>query len=233
MKKVLLVEHAPGRADGFLNFISEHQSPVKLLVWRCYKEASPPQSDINGLILSGGPMMVNELKNDQYDFFQAERNLIQLAKERELPTLGICLGAEILCDYFGGHIEPQQWVVGWHAVEILKEASVDPLFSGITSFTTFQYHRDHLARLPCKALTLVRSVNSTFEAFRIGNSFPIWGCIFHPEMEVKQVQSVFDSNPDVFTQHGVSRNELAPFDDGRRNRHLLLHNFFKIVLDNS
>ena len=230
-KRVLLVEHESGRTDGFLNFVHEHQLKVELDTWRPYLRNPLPNLDFDGLILGGGPMMVRDLKKrkGRFAFYQSELDLIEQLARRNCPILGICLGSQILCDFFGGRVVSGKQAVGWYPVTVHENVS-DPLFnSPKLSFPTFHYHRDHLIQLPQGAVPLASSRVSKYEAYRLDRERRIWGCLFHPEMEVRQVQSVFDQNPGLFTRHEICRSDLAPFDDGRLNRHSILRNFFEIV----
>ncbi len=228
MKPLLIIEHAPGRAYGFLSCIRQHSSPVEPVIWKCYETDSCPTSDFAGLIIAGGPMMVSDLVAKKYSFFAAEQEVIRQACARDIPTLGVCLGAEILCDMFGGRVEPGDWVVGWHNVTLVHSGIYDPLFGDVEErFQTFQFHRDHLSVLPPDAVTLATSDTTKTEAFRLPGS--TWACLFHPEMEVTQVQDLHDGTPEGFGRFIRERRDLAPYDDGRSSRHGLLGNFFRIV----
>lgn len=234
IKNVLIVEHAEGRADGFMNFIHEHDVAVIAHVWKPYRDKKPPRKRWGGIILSGGPMMVSDLKasaKKEYPFFPYEQGLVDTAYKNDVPVLGICLGAQIICDHFGGTVIKGKWIVGWHTVRPIT--TKDVLFREIDgNITTFQLHRDHLAVLPPTNVLLADSTNDAHEAFRLGRK-RMWGCVFHPEFEVKKVQTIFDTNQKTFARQGIAiaKSALAPFDDGRKNRHRILANFFKIVCE--
>lgn len=226
-KTALLVEHAPARADGFVNFFHEYRPAVHLETWRCYAGGGPPTTSFDGLVLSGGPMMVGDLRAGKYPFFDKERLLIDQAVREQLPVLGVCLGSQILCDHFGGTVEPGAWVTGWQQIDTAEATLDDPLFATLHRFTVFQYHRDHLVALPPGAVCLATSSTTRHEAFRLQNN--VWGCLFHPEIEIRQVLQVNDDDPDIFRPRGLTRSDLAVLDDGRAGRHTLLTKFFQRV----
>lgn len=55
-----------------------------------------------GLLVFGGPMSAN----DESDFIRAETRLMERALAADLPTLGICLGAQIMARALGGQVAP-------------------------------------------------------------------------------------------------------------------------------
>lgn len=235
MKRIMLIEHAPGRADGFLSYHESARPSVELVTWRCYESAVPPSEPYDGLILSGGPMMVGDMAADAdvHPFYRHELELIDRAVQDGLPVLGVCLGSQILCHQYGGKVGPKQWVVGWHEVHLSGgyPDSYDKLMAGVSGkFVTFQFHRDHLLQLPPGALPLATSPRSFWEAFRLNKDLMVWGCIFHPEFEVPQAQHVFDVAPKRFSEAGLSRDQLAPVADGQTDRHRMLGNFFGLFV---
>src|SRR4051812_9312248 len=54
----------------------------------------PPHDEVAGAVVMGGPMNVEEV--GRFPGLAAEREWLEEALRRELPLLGICLGAQLL-----------------------------------------------------------------------------------------------------------------------------------------
>jgi len=80
------------------------------------------------LVVMGGPM--SAASDDGFPTRHAELRLLADALGRELPILGICLGAQLLAVAAGGsvHTGPQP-EIGWGTVCLTSEAQSDPLFA--------------------------------------------------------------------------------------------------------
>jgi GMP synthase (glutamine-hydrolysing) len=230
-KTVLVVEHAPRRANGILRHLARSADlGLGCHLWRCYEDQSPPEIKFDGLVLSGGPMMVDELTRGIHQFYPAERALILAAEDAGVPVLGMCLGAQVLAQVFGGVVSPRKWAVGWHTVRPTAAAAGDELFSTIDSFMTFELHRDYVTTLPPEAIELATSDNSGNEAFRISKKSQVWGCVFHPEIDPDEADRIYQIDPQLFMSCGVQRFQLRPPDDGGNSRRKLFSNFAQLVV---
>jgi GMP synthase-like glutamine amidotransferase len=90
----------------------------------------------------GGPMNVYE--EAQYPVLRDETRFLQMAAARDLPVLGICLGAQMIAKAAGAavtknHVEE----VGWRTVNLTGEGLADRLFRGLPrALPVFQWHGD-------------------------------------------------------------------------------------------
>jgi GMP synthase (glutamine-hydrolysing) len=106
------------------------------------------------------------------------RDVLREALRRQVPVLGICLGAELLAEAAGGltHTCAPEW--GYHDVELLPAAREDALLGDLPGrFATFQAH-NYGFDLPPGAVALAGAPDA-LQAFRVGEK--AWGIQFHPE----------------------------------------------------
>lgn len=143
-------------------------------------------------------------KNSVYDtdvetaWFNRELEVIEEAEDRGVPILGICFGAQALCRYHGGVVEPSlNPEIGWYEVEAHNN-------SGIAAGPWFEYHFDHCS-LPPEAELLATSPLAV-QAFAVGKNL---GVQFHPEVDDKQLIDWFSTGLDEVTRDfGVDPDEL-------------------------
>lgn len=134
----------------------------------------------SGIIILGGPMSVY----DNYDYLKNEQKLIKKAVDMNIPTLGICLGSQLIAGAMGGKVYPGNLKeIGWHDIEITENGSRD-IFNGITTLknTVFQWHGDTF-ELPESAIILAKS-DTYVQAFRIKTAI---GIQFHIEVDESMI----------------------------------------------
>ena len=104
---------------------------------------------------------------------------------RHIPLLGICFGAHLLTEAFGGQVEhwPEKAETGSFLVEKLEAADHDPLFSALPSkFWAQLGHKDFITRLPTGAANLAKSERADSEAWCLAGE-NIYALQFHPELD--------------------------------------------------
>src|SRR4029077_5182615 len=65
-------------------------------------ETPPDHAEVSGAVVMGGPMNADEV--DRYPGLAAERESSAEAVQREMPVLGICLGAQLLARALGAGV---------------------------------------------------------------------------------------------------------------------------------
>ena len=102
----------------------------------------PRPGDFDLLVVMGGPMGVYD--TDAHPWLVGELRLIAESVKRGIPTLGICLGAQLLAAALGARVYPGRWrEIGWWPVEFEAAADDAP-----------PRWRPHLLRLPARATVL-------------------------------------------------------------------------------
>jgi GMP synthase-like glutamine amidotransferase len=100
--------------------------------------------------------------------------------DAHIPTLGLCLGGQMLARAAGGEVRQAsraEW--GWAPIELTDEGLADPLFEGKPRrFDVYQWHSYEFG-LPPGAVLLAYSATS-LQCFRVGDC--AWGLQWHPEV---------------------------------------------------
>jgi GMP synthase (glutamine-hydrolysing) len=143
----------------------------------------PNHDEIAGAVVMGGPMNVDE--TDRHPELAAEREWLAEAMRRDMPVLGICLGAQLLARALGAEVRAGEGPeLGFAPVEVLD--SDDPLLGPLAPSTTALHWHGDAFELPEGAQHLARSEATEVQAFRYGNA---WGVLFHPEADFALVEA--------------------------------------------
>jgi GMP synthase-like glutamine amidotransferase len=136
--------------------------------------------EVDGLIVLGGSMGAAD--DAVYPYLSDIRRLLAEAVAREVPTLGICLGAQLLALATGGTVgrNPDGPEYGAGLIAKRANAATDPLFGPIPiTPDVIQWHVDAVLDLPPGAIQLASSPVCVNEVFRLGRL--AWGIQFHIE----------------------------------------------------
>ncbi|MFF6995893.1 type 1 glutamine amidotransferase [Streptomyces sp. NPDC008313] len=137
----------------------------------------------DGLLVLGGSMGPHD--EEQAPWLPRVRHLLRQAVAHDLPTLGICLGMELLTVACGGQVRhSERPEVGLCELTTLLPASRDELFAPLTQLDTapcaVQWHWEETSILPEGAVPLLTSERCAHQAYRLGKA--VWGVQFHPEV---------------------------------------------------
>jgi GMP synthase (glutamine-hydrolysing) len=129
------------------------------------------EAHIKGLILSGGPQSVFELKAPRIDFDILGANL---------PILGLCYGHQLIAHLTGGVVKPaEKKEFGIATATIDNPAGV---LKGLgRTETVWMSHGDTVYDLSREYETLAHTENCPVAAFR-HKTLPIYGLQWHPEV---------------------------------------------------
>jgi GMP synthase-like glutamine amidotransferase len=166
-----VVQHVAFEGPGLISLEAHSRGMLLAVTRRDRGDPLPPVDEVDGLIMMGGPMGADEVRD--------EWPLIAAAVRRGLPVLGVCLGAQVLAAALGGRVyrgpHPE---VGHGSVRVLTDDPVLGPVGGV--LPVFHWHHDTF-ELPPGAVHLAASDLYEHQAFRFG---PLaYGLQFHVEVD--------------------------------------------------
>jgi GMP synthase (glutamine-hydrolysing) len=142
-----------------------------------------PPTGLDAVMVFGGAIHPDQ--DDRHDWMKDELSWLRGLIERGVPTLGICLGSQLLARAAGswvGQLEKPE--IGWTEVGLTDEGAADPVLSALPPrFEALQWHHyEH--GLPDGAVALAQNT-ACLQGFRLGDT--CWGVQFHPEVTEPQL----------------------------------------------
>lgn len=203
--KILVINHqADCNAERFQPWLEEagfqidnRLGPAGQLPNHIHYSTNSPASDHFGaIIVTGGNANISDEPHSIWWFPQVEQLILEAAAQR-IPTLGLCLGAQLVAHALGGQIDScdnqikactKPYEFGVVDIHINNVGQHDQLFAGLDPI--IRMHENHQAcikRLPDRAELLASSNRCPVEAFRYGRY--MYGLQFHPEVNTETVNN--------------------------------------------
>jgi len=171
----------------------------------------PEISDIDWLIVMGGPMSVNNEK--QYPWLAAEKKFIRQAIDEGKTVLGICLGSQLVSAALGAKVyQNKEKEIGWFDIELTCFAKSDKLFFDIENrIKVFHWHGDTFD-LPEKAVHLAFSKGCKNQAYSYKDK--VLALQFHLEPTISSLQEMIDFGRDELKtgKYVQTEQELKKYD---------------------
>jgi len=182
----LVVQHvAPEPAFAFEEAL--RAAGVDVDTRRAYAGDALPAdtAGLDGLLVMGGPMSATS--DAGFPSRRAELHLLSDALEAGIPTVGVCLGAQLLAVAGGGSVAPGPHgpEIGWLPVHLRASCRGDRLLTDLPdTITVLQWHGETFDPPPGSE-PLVTATPYANQAFRIGDM--AWGMQFHLEVTASAV----------------------------------------------
>lgn len=178
MKKALIIRHVPHEG------IAAFRRPVEAAGYHIDRvDVTDPgfgaidlrEPDL--LIMMGGPMAVYE--QDRLPWIRCQLRRLALRLEQDRPTLGVCLGAQMIAAALGADVFPGPGKeVGFHELQVADSPGAAPL-RHLSGVPVLHWHGDTFS-LPPGTELLASSERYAHQAFRRGDT--VLGLQFHAEM---------------------------------------------------
>jgi GMP synthase (glutamine-hydrolysing) len=145
------------------------QRGIELQLCHPYRgEPLPSWEEIDGLVVMGGPMGVQDTA--EHPHLAREIELIAAMVRTGRPVLGVCLGAQLMAHSLGAKVyRGEQAEIGFGSVSLTPAGRNDPVLGsfGAEILPVVHWHQDTFD-LPDDALWLARSALYPHQAFRVG-----------------------------------------------------------------
>jgi len=155
----------------------------------------PDLDEVDAVVSFGGEQSATEPE------LIPEVELIRDAVAREIPFLGVCLGAQLLAHALGGEVSRlERRLVTWAPLEVIAE---DPVLAHLPPDAhALHWNEDGLEPPPGAVEVYARPQGGRAEGFRAGRL--AWGVQFHPEVDQAAVDGWYAAWGDVLAPAGVT-----------------------------
>jgi len=170
----------------------------------------PLPADLDGyaaLVVLGGEQNVH---TDRAPWFDQLESLLRKAVRHATPTLGVCLGAQLLATAHAGTVAPAEAgpEIGAALVAKRDAAEADPLFGPLPMLPdVIQWHHDEVTELPLNATLLATSPSYPVQAFRVGEA--AWAVQFHIECDTAMLADWAAGNDELLASLGRTADDVV------------------------
>lgn len=216
--RVLSVVHDPAHTGGgglFEKVVAERGDTLDRWVVADGEAVPGDPSLWDAVMVFGGAMHPDQ--DAEHPWLGGEVAFIAEALSQDVPTIGVCLGAQLVARAAGAGVGPaERPEVGWFTVELSDDGARDPVVGVLPPrVDAFQWHY-YTFELPDGAVQLAANANAR-QAYRLGDR--TWAIQFHAEVERHMLDRWFVEGADELPK---PRDELEAETDrllGRWNAH--------------
>ncbi|MFZ6680106.1 glutamine amidotransferase [Undibacterium sp. Tian12W] len=192
MKTALIIHHVAFEdAGSFLALLKEQDFNIQEVnaCTQGWAALDPLAADV--CIVLGGP--IGAYEDDNYPFLLREVYFLQQRLHADLPTLGICLGAQIMARALGASVYPAAAKeIGWFPLKVTNEGKDTPVrHFDARHCNMFHWHGDTFD-LPQGAQLLASSEACHNQAYGWGKHGLAFQC--HPEVTAAGLEAWFVGN---------------------------------------
>lgn len=155
------------------------------------------------VVVLGGPIGVYE--EDLYPFLHGELAAIRARLDAQKPTLGVCLGAQLMAKALGANVAPgPQKEIGW-ATLTLTGAGRASVLGAFETTPVLHWHGDNF-ELPANAVRLASTTACPNQAFASGKN--LLGLQFHIEADPARIEQWLVGHTVELGKAGIDPREI-------------------------
>lgn len=157
------------------------------------------------LVILGGP--IGAYEDESYPFILDEIRLLERRLAADLPTLGICLGAQMMARALGARVYPgPAKEIGWSPLTLTEAGRASPLVHLDGDKPSMLHWHGDTFDLPAGATLLASTTLCRHQAFSWGRSALAFQC--HPEARTAHLEHWFIGHASEITAAGLSVPQL-------------------------
>jgi len=195
-RRLCVIIHAPFEGPGSIADWADMNGVLPQSVPVYEGAALPRASEVDMMVVMGGPMGVND--RDIYPWLAHEMELLSAVIELRKPVLGICLGAQLIAATLGAEVTPnREREIGWYPIGLENRTAAVRFFPNApTEHTVFHWHGDTFA-LPDGAVRIARSEACENQGFLYRDH--VLALQYHLETTAESLASMVDNSSDYET----------------------------------
>jgi len=157
------------------------------------------------LVVLGGPISVHD--GHEYPFIGTEIELLEKRLAADLPTLGICLGAQLIARALGAKVYPgPHKEIGWSPLQLSTAGSRSALRYLVGDDVSVLHWHGETFDLPPETDLLASTEFYENQAFAVGRALALQ---FHPEVTARGLEQWFVGHTvEIHQTAGVSVSQL-------------------------
>lgn len=198
---ILIFQHTPTEHAGRLALtLRDHARRLDVRRFDLPESRANPHvptdfDDVEGVISLGGPMNVG----DDLPWMSRQMEFLAAAHKRNLPVVGVCLGAQMIARALGGEVRPMADGPEWGMADVTQfpVANTETILAGVPwAAPQFHAHGQEVATPPPGATVLQHSARCKVQSFRVG--LRTYGFQYHFECDLAMIEDfLFAGDPQM------------------------------------
>ena len=209
--KIEVITHVDFESPGEISHWAESRGHELVPLKPYCGDILPEEFKSDGLIIMGGPQSTSE--RNKYTYLKEEITYIDRAKDKNVPIIGICLGAQLIGCSFGVESEKSpEKEIGVYPIALTNEGLQDcALKNCLNEFDVVHWHGE-MPGLPTNAQALAKSKGCPRQIIRFGEKVLGFQC--HPELTHQGVTDLIEACPEDLSPGKFIRSkaEMLEYD---------------------